>query len=456
MKNRSVPVWLAGVLLLGLVSCAPEEPEGASAVAPFAPPASVPGLVPVAQGWAQTSINAVIFRKNALVTHQDTQYVAFYSNDAALMLGKRRLGTTAWEIHQTQYQGNVRDAHHAISIAVDGAGLLHVAWDHHGHPLRYSQGVRPGTLELTDEMPMIGSKEEQVTYPEFYTLPNGDLLFLYRDGRSGSGNLMINRYEVATGTWRRVQEGLLDGQGQRNAYWQVAVDPQGSVHLSWVWRETSDVATNHDLGYAKSTDGGLTWQTSTGELYATPITAGNAEYAARIPQNSELINQTSMTTDASGRPYIATYWRPAGTDVPQFHLVYHDGRLWQTSQVSRRTTPFRLSGGGTRRIPVSRPQLMVATSAGVTKAYMVFRDVERGERVSVAISDDLGEGSWRMVDLTDAPVGAWEPTYDTALWQREQVLHLFHQVVDQPDGDDRGTFPETPLARLISVLEWKP
>ncbi len=100
MKNRTVPVWLAGVLLLGLVSCAAEEPEGASAVAPFAPPASVPGLVPVAQGWAQTSINAVIFRKNALVTHQDTQYVAFYSNDAALMLGKRRLGTTAWEIHR--------------------------------------------------------------------------------------------------------------------------------------------------------------------------------------------------------------------------------------------------------------------------------------------------------------------------------------------------------------------
>ena len=58
---------------------------------------------------------------------------------------------------------------------------------------------------------------------------------------------------------------LLDGQGQRNAYWQVAIDPQGSVHLSWVWRETPDVATNHDLGYAKSTDGGLTWQTSTGE-----------------------------------------------------------------------------------------------------------------------------------------------------------------------------------------------
>ena len=55
MKNRTVPVWLAGVLLLGLVSCAAEEPEGA--VALFAPPASVPGLVPVAQGWAQTSIN---------------------------------------------------------------------------------------------------------------------------------------------------------------------------------------------------------------------------------------------------------------------------------------------------------------------------------------------------------------------------------------------------------------
>ncbi len=438
--------WL-GLLLLA--SCASEADEGP-------PPSREPVLVPVAEGWAQNSVNAVIFRKNALVTHDVTQYIAFYSNEASVMLAKRRLGTTDWEIHKTQYSGNVRDAHNSISIAVDGNGLLHVAWDHHNDSLRYSQGISPGALELTEKKPMTWDKEASVTYPEFYNLPNGDLLFLYRDGSSGDGNLMMNRYDAATGTWHRVQDGLLDGQGQRNAYWQTAIDPQGRIHLSWVWRESPDVATNHDLGYARSDDGGQTWTRSTGEPYILPITADNAEYAARIPQQHELINQTTMTTDAQGRPYIATYWRPEGTDVPQYHLVYHDGVAWHTSQITRRTTPFSLSGGGTRRIPISRPQLVVDASAQATRAFLIFRDAERGERVSAGICDDLSAGRWRFEDLTEDPVEAWEPTYDPVLWQRDHVLHLFHQRVAQPDGDDRGSGADTLLPQLISVLEWTP
>ena len=83
------------------------------------------------------------------------------------------------------------------------------------------------------------------------------------------------------------------------------------------------------MGYAKSTDGGKTWQKPNGEQYRLPITADNAEYAARIPQRHELINTTSMCADAAGRPYIATFWRPQGTKVPQYHLIYYDGSEWQ-------------------------------------------------------------------------------------------------------------------------------
>jgi hypothetical protein len=52
-----------------------------------------------------------------------------------------------------------------------------------------------------------------------------------------------------------------------------------------------------------------------------------------------------MTVDAQGRPIIATYWRADGSAVPQFHLVWHDGSRWRTSQVGTRTLPFKLSGG---------------------------------------------------------------------------------------------------------------
>ncbi len=183
-----------------------------------------------------------------------------------------------------------------------------------------------------------------------------------------------------------MQDVLIDGEDARNAYWQLFVDRQGTIHVSWVWRETWLVETNHDLCYARSRDGGRTWEKSTGEKYQLPITLSTAEIAVSIPQNSDLINQTSMTADAAGNPYIATYWRDSCSTVPQYRLVWNDGRRWHTETVGHRTSPFSLSGGGTKMIPVSRPRIV---SEG-RRAYYIFREVERGSRVSLAATPKIG------------------------------------------------------------------
>jgi len=409
-------------------------------------------IVPIAEGWAENSVNAVIFRRNSVASHGDIQYAAFYDADSKVTLARRTLGSADWEIRTTRYEGNTRDAHNSISIIVDATGVLHMSWNHHCVPLNYCRSKEPGSLELTDRMAMTGHKEKRVTYPEFYNLPDGGLLFVYRDGASGRGDLMMNRYDPSTGRWTRLQDSLLDGEGERNAYWQAAIGPDGSIHLSWVWRESGDVATNHDLCYARSIDGGKSWQKSTGEPYALPITAKSAECACAIPQKSELINSTSMCLDNEGRPYIATYWRPAGTDVPQYHLVYHDGTAWTKSQITRRTTPFSLSGFGTRRIPISRPQIVADSSGAAVRAFMAFRDKERENRVSIAVCDDLGGASWRIEDVTGRSVALWEPSYDTALWQREKILHLFVQKVGQGQGETLEKIPP----QMVSILEWTP
>lgn len=409
-------------------------------------------IVPITKGWARNSVNAVIFRRNSVVTHGDSQYVAFYNADANVVLARRRLGTETWDVCKTRYKGNVLDAHNSISIMVDGDGFLHMSWDHHGHPLRYCRSKTPGSLELTEKMPMTDKNEGKVSYPEFYRLPNGNLLFLYRDGESGSGNLMMNHYDLKTKKWSQIQDAFIHGEGKRNAYWQMCTDPYGTIHISWVWRESSDVTTNHDMCYARSTDNGKTWQKSSGENYHLPITAANAEYACNIPQGSELINTTSMCADAKGNPYIATYWRPKGTKVPQYYLIYHDGRQWQTLQISNRSTPFSLSGSGTKRIPISRPQIVADCSGQTDKAYMIFRDIERGDRVSLAICNDLGKKRWRFMDLTSFSVGMWEPTYDTEIWKRSKILHIYLQKVGQGDAEQTRDIPP----QDVSILEWKP
>lgn len=398
-------------------------------------------LIPVADAYSSTSVNTTVFRNNSLVTQGDTQYISFYDAEGYLTLGKRRLETKQWTLVRSSYKGHVADTHNVVSMTIDGEGYLHVSFDHHGHPLRYCRSVAPYSLELGALEPMTGVDEGNVTYPEFYTLKGGDLLFAYRSGASGRGNLVLNRYDVAQRQWKRVQDVLISGEDQRNAYWQLYVDAQGTIHLSWVWRETWMVETNHDLCYARSRDNGETWERTDGTRYSLPIVQSNAEYACHIPQNSELINQTSMSTDAEGHPYIATYWRDSNSEVPQYRLVWHDGKQWHRQQVGQRTQPFSLKGGGTKMIPIARPRMVVDGH----KVYYIFRDAQRGSLVSMATCKDIRKGKWKIKDLTHFPVGAWEPSHDAELWKQRGELHLFVQETHQGDGERTADSDPTPV-----------
>lgn len=409
-------------------------------------------LINVDSGWANNSVNTVIFRKNSLVSFKDTQFIAYYDQQRYVVLGKRKLGEENWQLKRTNYQGNTNDAHNSISIMVDGEGYLHVSWDHHNHPLRYAKSISPGSLMLTDKMMMTGNNEQNVSYPEFYKLNDQQLLFFFRDGRSGQGNLVINQYDVATKKWTQLHTNLIDGQGRRNAYWQACTDTRGTIHVSWTWRESPDVASNHDIAYACSRDGGITWQRSNGEKYNLPITEATAEYACKIPQKSELINQTSMCADDNGQPLIATYWREPHSQVPQYHLIYFNRNKWQMLNLNFRQTAFSLSGVGTRRIPVSRPQVLARGSGNKTSALLLFRDEERGNRPSVARIKKLKKKKWTLMDLAAVDLGSWEPTYDTELWKEKRLMNLFVQKVVQVDSEGKADIPPQP----VQVLEWKP
>ena len=423
---KRILLLLCGIMLVPVIACSQH-------------------LVEVGKGYSCTSVNTTVFRNNSLVTHGDEQYISYYDNDGYLVLGKRKLDSEQWTLHRTQYQGNVKDAHNIISMMIDGEGYMHVSFDHHGHPLNYCRSIAPGSLELGDKMPMTGVDEANVTYPEFYPLSGGDLLFVYRSGSSGRGNLVMNRYSLKEHKWTRVQDILIDGENKRNAYWQLYVDEKGTIHLSWVWRETWHVVTNHDICYARSFDNGVTWYKTSGERYELPIKLSNAEYACRLPQNCELINQTSMSADAGGNPYIATYWREPNSDVPQYRIVWNDGKMWHQRQITDRQTPFTLKGGGTKMIPIARPRIVVEGG----EVFYIFRDEERGSRVSMAHTTDVGTSKWTITDLTDFSVDAWEPSHDTELWKKQRKLHLFVQHTRQGDGERTAEIEP----QMIYVLE---
>lgn len=398
----------------------------------------------VGMGWSQNSVNTVIFRNQALCSFKDRQFVAFYNGQGQLVLGSRKLGADQWNLEVSPYYGNVQDAHNSISIAVDALGYLHVSWDQHDTPLRYAKSKEPFGLELGEPMSMTGLLEDKVTYPEFQNLDDS-LLFLYRSGASGRGNMVVNRYDPSTGNWTQLHNNLIDGQQKRSAYWQTHVDSFGAIHLSWVWRETWDVSTNHDIAYAVSKDGGYSWEDIDGNRLAVPITESSASYAWRVPQGSNLINQTSMTTDAFGNPFIASYWRL--DSITQYKVVYHKDGMWQLLDTGFRDQDFSLGGGGTKSIPISRPELLVDHGS----LYLLFRDVDRGNKITLGSYLFLSE-HWKVDDLTDFSVGQWEPNFDKSLWKQQKKLHIFSQKVSQLDGEgvDVAMAPQA-----VQVLEVK-
>ena len=197
--------------------------------------------------FAGNSVNSTSFRKSAITTHvnannDEIQYCAYYDYFGTVVLG-RRVNSGEWTYQWTKLKGTITDAHNVVSIAVDGQGYLHVALSSHSGGLTYGKSVEPDSL-MIEERIMLGELEDKVTYPEFYVLPSGNLFFLYRNGTSGNGNLVLNKYNVASEEWMRVNNNLISGEGLRSPYWQATVDGKGRLHISWVWRETGDVSTN--------------------------------------------------------------------------------------------------------------------------------------------------------------------------------------------------------------------
>lgn len=403
--------------------------------------------------WAGSSVNVLAGVRQSVFTEGNVQYAGFYNQQGYLVLAKRALDQEQWQTRVSVFKANVIDAHNHLSLVVDGAGFLHASFDHHNTPLKYAVSLEPGGLELGELKSMTGQHENSVTYPQFYRMNNGDVLFNYRHGGSGRGVLVINHFDHKTRQWTRRHDALIDGEGKRSAYWDMTIDARGILHLAWNWRETPDVASNYNLAYARSADQGKTWQTLKGRNYKIPITEASADYATIIPQNSNLMNPPAIAADTNSTPYIANYWSAKPGEAPRFRLVTPQGDGWQIMNGPKTEANFSLSGMGTKRPPISRSVLLIKNQAGSNMAYLIYRDDSQGEKVILASAElhDQRTLNWQQRPLTDFSVGAWEPSFDPQQWHLNNEAHLPVQQVEQLDGSDyqAADAPAKPFSLLI-------
>jgi hypothetical protein len=384
--------------------------------------------IPIGMAFADDAVNTSIFRVNAVVSAGNYQFATYYAADGSVVVARRELGSVKWAVAIQSFKGNISDAHNDVVLGISSDGLVHISYDHHGNPLHYRVSDKPYDIhDFGDAKPMTGRDEEHVTYPQFISAPDGALYFFYRDGASGNGTLCLNRYDADSKSWKAVQHPLIDGEGKCNPYWwRPSIAADGTIHLGWCWRDTPNAENNHDLCYAMSKDGGQTWLRSDGKTQGLPITQENAEVIDAIPKGSNLINQCSSSVDAQGHCHLAQYFNdPDG--IPQYFHEWFDGSAWHKNQVSHRTKPFSLSGGGSLAIPISRPEIAIKQDGTV---YFITRDAAAGGGIRL-YEATMPYENWRVIDISRDDLGNWEPMYDLARFAKDNMLSLFILPVQQ-------------------------
>jgi len=306
----------------------------------------------------------------SLYTRGDRQFVAFYDAERRMTVASRTLGETTWET-QSLPSSVGWDSHNYVTLSLDEVGNVHVAGNMHNVPLIYFRTTSPfDVTSLTQVSSLVGSNEASATYPEFFTGPEGNLIFAYRDGGSGDGNHIFNAYDAEARAWHRLMDTpLTDGQNLYNAYPVGPIQgPDDYWHLVWVWRDTPDASTNHDLSYARTLDL-VDWESAAGEPVNLPITLATGDIVDAVPAGGGMINNnTKVGFDAQNRPIVAYHKYDADGNTQLYNARFEDG-AW----VSHRTTSWDyrwdFGGGGTLVFEIEVEPVVAAADGTLTQRY---------------------------------------------------------------------------------------
>jgi hypothetical protein len=326
-----------------------------------------------------------------LLTKGDRQYVAFYDAERQMTVASRRLGSAEWAFVRLPERIGW-DSHNYIAMTIDGERQIHLSGNMHCVPLVYFRTMRPLDIQsFTRLTSMVGEKEKRCTYPHFFRGARGELVFTYRDGGSGNGDQIYNIYDPETGAWKRLlDQPLTSGEGKMNAYLHGPIrDRDGVFHLCWVWRDTPDCATNHDLSYARSRDL-VHWETSSGKPLTLPITIETGEVVDPVQAGSGTINgNTKIGFDSKNRLIISYHKFDKQGKTQLYNARLEDGS-WRIYQASNWDYRWEFSGGGTIEFEIRLGPVRLDGDGNLTQRYDHAKH---------------GSGVWVLDEATLKPIG---------------------------------------------------
>ena len=378
----------------------------------------------------------------SLLTHGGKHFVAYYSAEHEMTVAECKVGENKWR-KQTLPSKVGWDSHNYVTLAVDVNGQIHLAGNMHGHPLIYFRTTTPGDITTLTPAAMTGRDERRCTYPVFFTDAEANLLFIYRDGGSGDGSSIVNRYDAETQKWTRfLAEPLFDGEGQRNSYPLGPVQgSDGLIHLVWVWRDTPDCATNHHLSYVRSRDL-KNWETAAGEPVELPLRLGlENTWVDPIPSGGGIINGCQKLFIDSGQRPIVSYHKSDADGNMQVYVARFVNGAWHPHAVTSWQKPVEFSGFGS--MPFIGIEISGLRRLDAKHLYLDYRHRDYDEGQIELDEEALAPTTEHPQIETDFPTDlnliAMEPESD---WPGMQV-HV---------ADDKATAPD---ARQKYVLRWE-
>lgn len=298
-----------------------------------------------------------------LLTEGRFQYAAYYNADRQMVVASRRLGEQDWIkfMPQTDFKQPPRnnseasatlgwDSHNYMTLALDKNGFIHLSGNMHANHLTYFRSTKPYDITtLVQIKSMTGALEDRCTYPKFMKNAAGDLIFGYRYGGSGDGNQIYNIYDTGKKTWSRLLDApLTDGERLRNAYiLGPQLGPDGWYHISWMWRETPDCSSNHDLSYAKSKDL-LNWYTIAGKKIALPITLETPGVIVDpVPEKGGILNGSGKIGFDKKKNVVLAYHKFDANGNNQAYCARFENGTWEIKQLTDWDYRWYFEGGGT-------------------------------------------------------------------------------------------------------------
>jgi hypothetical protein len=302
----------------------------------------------------------------SLYTNGERQYIAYYNANRNMVVGQRNLNDEEFDLHimpptTREEAGGTStilgwDSHNSVTLGIDKDGFIHLSGNIHVNPLTYFRSTLPNDVSSFEQIfEMVGTEEKRTTYPHFMLSKEGELLYHYRDGGSGNGNEIYNIYDSQSKTWSRLLDTpLTDGQGLMNAYQtQPTLMKDGWYHMYWVWRDTPDCSTNHDLSYMKSPDL-KNWYNVFGEAIKMPATLDEKSLIVDpIPPKGGIINLAAkMVLDQNNNPVFA-YHKYDSVGNLQFYTAQIQNNKWLYNQVTDWDYRWVFEGNGSINSEVS-------------------------------------------------------------------------------------------------------